>query len=133
MDNKQMIPVKENSILYKIKRFFKSLFGFNKQLNNEEEIDYNKENIIEDNQEENNGININILATPDTIRGRMEVQETLDNNKPESSKSEMQKFLEELDGNKEKLELLSIDRLKRLDSYYLEIIKQNNDTINSMI
>lgn len=133
MDNKQMIPVKENSILYKIKRFFKSLFRFKKQLNNEEEIAYNKENIIEDNQEENNEININILATPDTIRGRMEVQETLDNNKPESSKSEMQKFLEELDGNKEKLELLSIDRLKRLDSYYLEIIKQNNDTINSMI
>ena len=41
-------------------------------------------------------------------------------------------FLKEIEGNKEKLEMLSIDRLKKLEKYYNNIIKKNNEKIKRL-
>ena len=45
---------------------------------------------------------------------------------------EKEKFLEMLDGNREALMLLSMDRLKKLDKYYDKVIEENNKIIKKM-
>jgi hypothetical protein len=41
-------------------------------------------------------------------------------------------FLKEIDGNKEMLNMLSIERLKRLEKYYDNIIEENNKKIKRL-
>ena len=41
-------------------------------------------------------------------------------------------FLKEIEGNEEKLEMLSIDRLKKLEKYYNNIIEENNEKIKKL-
>ena len=45
---------------------------------------------------------------------------------------EKRKFLEKINGNEETLKMLSIDRLKRLEKYYNNIIEQNNKKIRNL-
>ena len=45
---------------------------------------------------------------------------------------EKKNFLEEINGNEEALNMLSIDRLKKLEEYYDEKIKQNNEKIKKL-
>ena len=42
------------------------------------------------------------------------------------------KFLKYIDGNVEALNLLSVDRLKKLEKYYDEIIKENEIKIKKL-
>ncbi len=45
---------------------------------------------------------------------------------------ERDKFLEEIDENKDMLNMLSFDRLMKLEKYYENIIKQNNEKIKKL-
>ena len=45
---------------------------------------------------------------------------------------EKRKFLEKINGNEETLKMLSIDRLKKLEKYYNNIIEQNNKKIRNL-
>lgn len=46
-----------------------------------------------------------------------------------SKEIKMRNFLEEIDGNKEALNKLSIDRLRKLEKYYADVIKENEKKI----
>ncbi len=45
---------------------------------------------------------------------------------------ERNNFLKRIEGNREVLEMLSIDRLKKLDKYYDNIIEKNNEKIRKL-
>ena len=160
-----MIEVNDKNFFYKIKRFFNNLFNKNNNINNDMKFDNKTETIIQNEQNNlpdysqinENEINNNILATPDTIKNRTQNIENVDNseikiesrigpeieyiqeneikieNEVANESTEKQQFLKQLDGNTEMLKMLSLDRLKKLDSYYMDIINKNNDTINSLI
>lgn len=160
-----MIEVNDKNFFYKIKRFFHNLFNKNNNINNDMKFDNKTETIIQNEQNNlpdysqinENEINNNILATPDTIKNRTQNIENVDNseikiesrigpeieyiqeneikieNEVANESTEKQQFLKQLDGNTEMLKMLSLDRLKKLDSYYMDIINKNNDTINSLI
>ena len=46
---------------------------------------------------------------------------------------EKRKFLEKINGNEETLKMLSIDRLKKREKYYNNIIEQNNKKIRNLV
>ena len=45
---------------------------------------------------------------------------------------EKNNLLKSIEGNEEALKMLSIDRLKKLDEYYNNIIEQNNEKIKKL-
>ena len=45
---------------------------------------------------------------------------------------ERKKFLKEIEGNEKALNMLSMDRLKKLEEYYDNIIEQNNAKIKKL-
>lgn len=113
MNNNGLIEYKENFIS-KIKNFFKEIFGKSKEHYNHMQ----KESINElkkDNNLQNNIINdlkVNVKATNTVI--------------------ERNNFLKEIEGNEEALKMLSIDRLKKLEKYYNNIIEKNNEKIRKL-
>ena len=114
MNNNEMIEYKE-SIISKIKNFFKKFFR-------KKEVDnyyLQNESIKEIKQEKNNfqnnfidDIKVNTTATNGVIKRN--------------------KFLKEIDGNKEALNMLSIDRLKKLEKYYDGVIAENEKKIKKL-
>ena len=94
MENKQLIEYKENFIS-KVRKFFKNLFWKNKQ-------DYSS---IQEIKHTNN------QAISKTNEDRFLNDIKVDNSVV-SKEIKMRNFLEEIDGNKEALNKLSIDRLK---------------------
>ena len=112
MNNNGIIKYKENFII-KIKIFFKRIFGKGKvQYNNYSQEEYT--NKIEEKQQ-NNFINDIKLDT-----------------KIVDSVIEKKNFLEEINGNEEALNMLSIDRLKKLERYYDGIIAENEKKIRKL-
>jgi len=115
MNNNGMIVYKEGFIS-KIKKFFKKLFGNKKQEeNNIQTITNEKEQESNVNEREDKflkEIKVDIDASNDVIKKNA--------------------FLEELDGNVEALNMLSVDRLKKLEKYYDDIIKQNDAKIKKL-
>lgn len=114
MNNNGMVEYKE-SIISKIKNFFKNIFR-KKEVNN---YYLQNESIKELKQEKNNfqnnfidDIKINASATNGVI--------------------ERNKFLKEIDGNEEALNMLSIDRLKKLEKYYESVIAENEKKIKKL-
>ncbi len=107
MKNNEMIKYKE-SFIYKIKSFFKKIFGRQKYSNIQEEL-VNKE------EKKNSFI--------DTLK----VDEKL-----VDAVVERKKFLKEIEGNEKALNMLSMDRLKKLEEYYDNIIEQNNAKIKKL-
>ena len=103
MSNKEMIVYKENFIS-KIKKFFKNLFGHKKRNNDSVETEVN-ENVKE----------ININKKEENFLKDIKVDTDV-SDRVIKKKS----FLEEIDGNVEMLNMLSIDRLKKLEKYYDE-------------
>lgn len=102
-----MIIFKENNFFLKIKRCFykikEKLFGKRKDFENSEITETGGQN----NQE-------------DSFKQEIKVDTS------EIDALYLKKdFLKEIDGNAELLEMLSIDRLKKLENYYDEVIKQN--------
>ena len=112
--NKWMIEYKEDFIT-KIKKFFKNLFG------KKEEIYSNVEdNIVEKEITENTALQNNFFED-------LKVDST-DGDKVINKKN----FLEELDGKVEALNLLSTDRLIKLQKYYDNVIKENEEKIKKI-
>lgn len=108
MDNKGLIEYKPN-LVTKIKHFFKNLFS-KKEVFSEE----NSANIKNDIEERNfsEEIKVNNIDTSNTVNNI-------------NKEIEREKFLNEIDGNREALDQLTIEQLKRLDKYYDTIIAEN--------
>lgn len=109
MKNKGMIKYKE-SFIYKIKSFFKKIFGKQKYSNIQEEV------VNQEVKEKQNSF-IDTLKVDDKL-----VDAVVERNK----------FLKEIDGNEKALNMLSMDRLKKLEEYYDNIIEQNNAKIKKL-
>lgn len=107
MNNNGMIEYKEG-IISKIKNFFKKLFE------NQEKQQINEIKGKKEEKQENfiNGIKVDGQVVDSVI--------------------ERKNFLKEIDGNEEALNMLSIDRLKKLEEYYNNIIEQNNVKIKKL-
>ncbi len=109
MKNKGMIKYKE-SFIYKIKSFFKKIFGKQKYSNIQEGF------VNQEVKEKQNSF-IDTLKVDDKL-----VDAVVERNK----------FLKEIDGNEKALNMLSMDRLKKLEEYYNNIIEQNNAKIKKL-
>ncbi len=114
MNNNGMIEYKE-SFITKIKNHFKRLFGRSKEQDN----DVQKESINKI-SEESQEIQSNFI---DNIKVDAKfVNSVIDKNN----------FLEEIDGNEEALNMLSIDRLKELEKYYDSAIEENKKKLKKL-
>lgn len=115
MKNNEFIENKE-SFISKIKNSFKRNFEKNEENYNyiqEESInELKKDNYIQNNFCNNLKVNAKAKATNLVIERNL--------------------FLKEIEGNKEKLEMLSIDRLKKLEKYYNNIIEENDEKIKKL-
>jgi len=148
MDNKQMIPINEDSFIYKIKKFFRSFIDIirNKtkdktsndlNINNIDNKGNNNNNINNINNQDEAELEINntILATPETLKDRISngIDNSFDSNliDPENVEIKKREFVEQFDNDIEKLRLLSVDRLIKLEEYYDSIIKENQTIIES--
>ena len=108
-----MVEYKE-SFFTKIKNFFKTIFG--KQKNKNDNIDKEFPNEVKKSSQ-NSFFN--------------EIKSSIDNENVDTV-DQKESFLKEIEGNEEMLNMLSIDRLKKLEKYYDEIIKQNDIKIKKM-
>ena len=114
MNNNGMIEYKE-SIISKIKYFFKNIFR-KKEVNN---YYMPNESIKKLKQEEKNSQN-NFI---DDIKVETSITNEI---------FERNKFLKEIDGNKDALNMLSIDRLKKLEIYFDSFIEENEKKIKKL-
>lgn len=122
MNNNGMIEYKE-SFISKIKNFFKNLFGKKEEQNSysyQENIDEIKQEKVEAEQHE---LDSNKKQFINNIRVDSNV-----NNKVVERKN----LLKQFEGNEEALNMLSIDRLKKLEKYYADVIKQNDGKIKKL-
>ena len=107
----EMIEYKEN-FASKISKMLKKLFGRNKvKYSGSQEIPHEK------NQKLEQGTFMDEIQVDTTQIDKTIIKED---------------FLEKINGNTEVLKLLSIDRLKKLNHYYDEIIKENEIKINKL-
>lgn len=113
MNNNGLIEYKE-SFISKIKNLFKRIFG-----KSEEQYNYMQEEHINELKKNNywqnniiNDLKVNVKETNTVI--------------------ERNNFLKEIEGNEEALKMLSINRLKKLERYYNDIIEKNNEKINKL-
>ena len=115
MNNNGMIEYKEGFIS-KIKKFFKRLFGKQEEQYNHIQEEQPINEIKEERQEKQdsflNEIKVDTKAVDQVSRKR--------------------KFLEEIDGNEEALNMLSIEKLQKLEKYYDSIIEQNDQKIKKL-
>lgn len=113
MNDNGLIKYKEGFIS-KIKKLFKKILGKSeKGYNYMQQESINK--LKEDKYLQNNIINdlkVNVKSTNKVV--------------------EINNFLQRIEGNEEALKMLSIDRLKKLEKYYNNIIEQNNRKINKL-
>lgn len=114
MNNNGMIEYKE-SFITKIQNFFKRLFG-----KNEERLNYIQEQPVNEMTEEKQETQSNFI---DNIKV---------DTKAVNSVIEKKNFLEEIKGNEEALNMLSIDRLKKLEKYYDSVIAENEKKIKKL-
>ena len=114
MNNNGMIEYKE-SFITKIKKFFKRLFQ-----KKEEQYNYVQQEPINEIAEEKNERQSDFF---DNIKIDTKAISYVINKKD---------FLEEIKGNEEKLNMLSIDRLKKLEEYYDNIIAENEKKIKKL-
>lgn len=115
MNNNGLIEYKENFIT-KIKNFFKRLFGRkNEQYSNIQEISSNSINESINNEKK------------DKFITEIRVDDKEINNVVKKDN-----FLKEIEGNEEKLNMLSIDRLKKLEKYYDNVIAENDKKIKKL-
>ena len=114
MNNNGMIEYKE-SFITKIKKFFKRLFG-----KKEEQYNYVQQETVNEIEEEKKERQSDFV---DNIK--------IDA-KAVNSVIEKKNFLEEIKGNEEVLNMLSIDRLKQLEKYYDSVIAENEKKIRKL-
>lgn len=115
MSNNGLIEYKENFIM-KIRNFFKRLFG----------KEYNQYNNIQEKS------NVNISESINEENKDSFITELSVDDKKINNVIEKKKFLQEIEGNEEKLNMLSIDRLQKLVKYYDSIIEENDKKIKKL-
>jgi len=113
MKNNGMIVYKE-SFITKIKNIFKKLFGKHRDTITLEKNENEFPNAIQENAKE-----------------RFITEIKVDSDKVNAVQKK-NNILEKLKGNKEKLNMLSIERLKKLEKYYDNIIEQNEIQIKKL-
>lgn len=106
MENKQLVEYKEGFIS-KVRKFFKNLFGKDKH-------DYSYAQDVNNVNKTNEDRFLNDIKVDNNIV---------------SKEINLKKFLQEIDGNEEALNNLSIDRLRKLEKYYDNVIKENEKKI----
>ena len=111
MKNNEMIEYKENFIT-KIKKFFNKIFG-----KSEKQYKVIQENLVNEMTEEK----------PSNFIDHIKVDI-----KAVNFLTEKKNFLEEINGNIEMLNILSIDRLMKLEEYYDSVIAENNRKIKKL-
>lgn len=114
MNNNGMIEYKE-SFITKIKKIFKRLFGKKEEQDNYVQQEY----VNEISEEKNERLNDFIDNIKVDIKG---VDSVIDK----------KNFFEEIKGNEEVLNMLSIDRLKKLEKYYDSVIAENEKKIRKL-
>lgn len=115
MNNNGLIEYKE-SFITKIRNFFKRIFG-------------KKDNQNSSIQEQTN---INISESIDEEKKDNFITELSVDDKKINNVIEKKNFLQEIEGNEEKLNMLSIDRLQKLEKYYDSIIAENDKKIKKL-
>lgn len=115
MNNKEMIEYKEN-LISKVKRFFKNLFS------NKKQVYLDKKNISNDGEQE-----IKTKQNESDFSKNIKI-----NNSDIDDVYKRTVFLKEIDGNAKALNMLSVERLKALEKYYDNLIKQNEEIIKRM-
>lgn len=114
MNDNGMIEYKE-SFITKIKKYFKRLFG-----KKEEQYNYVQQEPVNEIAEEKNERQSDFI-------GNIKVE-----TKAVNSVIDKKNFLEEIKGNEEVLNMLSIDRLKKLEKYYDSVIAENEKKIRKL-
>ena len=115
MNNNGLIEYKE-SFITKIRNYFKRIFG-------KEDKQYN--NI----QEKSNA---NISESVNEAKKDSFITELSVDDKNINNVIEKKNFLQEIEGNEEKLNMLSIERLQKLERYYDSIIAENDKRIKKL-
>ena len=115
MENKHLIKYKETFIT-KIKNFFRKFFKSKRK----QTIPITEE--------------INVIKKEETSKQKENefFNEIKVNNSNIDEFVNKKNFLEYIDGNVEALNLLSIDRLKKLEEYYDKVINENEAKIKSL-
>lgn len=110
------LPIKkENSIIFKIKTFFRKIFNkedFTYKINN---LDSESKNISDDKMEGNFGDNLKVEVSNEYVK--------------ELKKND---FIDEIEKNPDLLYNLSIDRLKKLEDYYDELIEKDKEILSNI-
>lgn len=118
MNNNRSIVVYKEGIFTKIGKIIKRLFTANK----------NEKNINEELEQKTN--------EQDTIKNEQINKSFLEKVKIDDSEMinvvKKKEFFDEINGNAQALNMLSIDRLEKLEKYYDEIIRQNNEKIKRL-
>ena len=114
MNNNGIIKYKE-SFITKIKKFFKKLFE-----RKEEQYNYVQQEPVNEIAEEKNERQSDFI---DNIKVDTKVA---------NSVTDKKNFLEEIKGNEEVLNMLSIDRLKKLERYYDSVFIENEKKIKKL-
>lgn len=114
MNNNGMIEYKE-SFITKIKNFFKRLF-----VQSEKKYNYVQEKNVNEIAEEKQERQIDFI---DNMKVDTNVANFVIDKK---------NFLEEINGNEKALNMLSIDRLKKLEKYYDSVIEENEKKIKKL-
>ena len=117
MNNDKSMIVYKEGVIIKIRKFFKKLFSTRKKEDISEEWLYKTEEADK---------------IPDNQNNKQFLEEIIIYDKKVLNMAEKNKFLEEINGNSEALNMLSIERLKKLVQYYDEIIKQNDKNIKKL-
>ena len=115
MNNNGLIEYKE-SFITKIRKFFKRIFG-------KKDEQYNSI------QEQTN---VNISESINDEKKDSFITELSVDDKKINNVIEKKNFLKEIEGNEEKLNMLSIDRLQKLEKYYDSIIAENDKKIKKL-
>lgn len=115
MNNNGLIEYKE-SFITKIRKFFKRIFGKkDKQYNSIQEQ-----------------TNVNISESINDEKKDSFITELSVDDKKINNVIEKKNFLKDIEGNEEKLNMLSIDRLQKLEKYYDNIIAENDKKIKKL-
>lgn len=110
MNNNGMIEYKEN-FMTRIKRIFKKMFG-----KKEEQYNYVRQEPVNKKSERLSDFIDNIKIDTKVV----------------DSVIDKKNFLEEIKGNEDVLNMLSIDRLKKLEKYYDSVIAENEKKIKKL-
>ena len=115
MNNNGLIKYKESFIM-KIRNFFKRIFS-------------KKDNQYNSIQEQTN---LNISESNNEEKKDNFISELIVEDKEINNVIKKDNFLREIEGNEEMLNILSIDRLKKLEKYYDNVIAENDKKIKKL-